>query len=398
MRKLLVIARHEFRQALRTKIILMSMIVLPISLAALMAIPGLIATHATGKTETIAILDRTGRQIGSQLKQALTEPRVRDSIGPAFDVVTVLEQPPATAATNKAVYDSLVMQVHRDRLTYLLVIGSDAVSNDSSLILVSNATNMVSERRISKKLQQVLASARLAEAHVALSIDSVLALTHPPDLLVIDSKAALGLARGAVDPEASFAIGLLLAMLLFFLVLMSANVLTSTTIKEKQSRIMEVLVSSASPLQIMFGKILGSGSTFLLQTGLFVFLPVGFLFVWQGFSVSVDPSLSRILLNPVTLAFVLAFYVCAYLMYAAFFTMVGGILNNERDSSYFAMPATFFLMSPLYIFAGGSMDPNSAFVQALSFIPPLTPSVMIMRIVAIVPLQTSPSLFSGIVG
>ena len=140
--------------------------------------------------------------------------------------------------------------------------------------------------------------------------------------------------------------------------------------EEKSSRVIEVLLSAVSPIELMAGKILGQMAVSGLVLSLYVGMGLALLtsFALLGL---VDLSL---------LVYLVLFFLIAYLVYAAIFGAIGAAVNEMREAQALMTPVMLVLMTP-WLFASAIVaDPNGTFSTALSLIPPVNTFAMMVRL------------------
>jgi ABC-2 type transport system permease protein len=159
-----------------------------------------------------------------------------------------------------------------------------------------------------------------------------------------------------------------------------AQMLLTNTIEEKSNRIIEVLLSSISPVQLMTGKIAGiaaTGLTIVSSWILVLFLGIRFVLPWMGSDLPFD--LSFIVRDPVFLTSFLAYFLLGYLFYASLLCGIGAVCNSLKEAQNLMTPVTVLLMVPLFAMIPVAMDPNSTLAKFMSYIPPFTPFIMMNR-------------------
>lgn len=159
-------------------------------------------------------------------------------------------------------------------------------------------------------------------------------------------------------------------MLIWMGAFVSANYLLTTTIEEKSNKVMEVLLSAVSPLQLMTGKIIGQAMVGLVMVGMYLGLGVAAL---TGLAVA-D------LIEWQDLVYFIVYYIMAYFMIASIMAAIGSAVSDLREAQSLLTPAMLLLMIPLFLWWPISDSPNSMLATVTSFIPPLTPFVMILRV------------------
>jgi len=158
-------------------------------------------------------------------------------------------------------------------------------------------------------------------------------------------------------------------MLLFMSVMTSGQYLLTSTVEEKSNRVVEVLLSAVSAMELMTGKILGQ-----MAVGLLV------LSLYAGLGLLALVSFATLgLIDPVLIVFLLIFYVLAFFTFASLMAAVGSAVNEMREAQSLMMPIMMVLVVPMMLWLPLSRDPNSMLAVVLSFVPPLNSFVMLLR-------------------
>jgi ABC-type Na+ efflux pump permease subunit len=165
------------------------------------------------------------------------------------------------------------------------------------------------------------------------------------------------------------------AGLLVFGVMIGGQTLLTQTVEEKSNRVIEVLLSAVSPIELMAGKILGQMAVSMLVLALYIgmglFLLVSFAMIG--------------LLDPVLIVYFAVFFVISYLLFAAVFSAVGAAVNEMREAQSLMTPVMLALMAPWMFAPVIGREPNSTFAVALSFIPPVNTFAMMIRLASATP-------------
>ena len=148
-----------------------------------------------------------------------------------------------------------------------------------------------------------------------------------------------------------------------------ADALTSL-IEEKTSRVVEVLLSAVSPLELMAGKILGLFAVGVTTAMVYV-IALGVVAGSTGLFQAPNATL---------LALFLVYYLLGFAMYASLFAGIGAAFNTLKDAQAIMMPLSLVLVLPIMFWMNIAQHPNSLFAVALSIFPPTAPTVMIVRI------------------
>ncbi len=171
-----------------------------------------------------------------------------------------------------------------------------------------------------------------------------------------------------------------ISFILWLAVFGVSQMLLTNTIEEKSNRVLEILLSSISPLQLMAGKIAGIALTGLtiLSGWSASLLVVGFLLADPGIGpTEVNPT--PIMGAPLYLASFLLYFILGYLFYATLLVGIGSICNTLKEAQNLMIPVSLLLFMPVLSMLPVAKDPNGDLAMVLSFIPPFTPFVMMNR-------------------
>jgi ABC-type Na+ efflux pump permease subunit len=165
------------------------------------------------------------------------------------------------------------------------------------------------------------------------------------------------------------------AGLLVFGIMIGGQTLLTQTIEEKSSRVVEVLLSAVSPLELMAGKILGQMAVSMLVLALYILIGLALLssFAMLG------------LLDPLLIVYLIVFFLVGYLVFASVFAAVGAAVNEMREAQSLMTPIMLALMAPWFFAAPIGRDPNAAFSIAMSLIPPVNTFAMMVRLASSTP-------------
>ncbi len=158
-------------------------------------------------------------------------------------------------------------------------------------------------------------------------------------------------------------------LLLLMSIMTSGSALLTTTVEEKSNRVVEILLSAVSPMQLLVGKILG-------QMG------VGFLVLalYAGLGIAALVSFAAMgLVDPMLLVFLMIFFVLAYFTLASLFAAIGSAVNEMREAQSLMTPVMLIVIVPWVLWLPISRNPDSALAVVLSFLPPLSNFVMLLR-------------------
>jgi ABC-2 type transport system permease protein len=392
MSKLWVVIKREYLQVVKKKSFVIGIFLIPLLMAGFMLLPAWLAQRKSSSTEYLAVIDQSGSGLGQDFAESLAEYKLDDEVTPYYHVTNVFEIDVGDSLRFAAIRDSLREEVNEQNVKYFLVVKPEPQMSDTNLYLVTNSDNFRTLRRFERQLSNLISSIKLKETNINLPIDSVLSLTERIDLKLQDTKGE------AIPFEIKYFAALIFVMIMFGMMIGYGALVMRSVIDEKNSRIMEVLMSSISPFQLMLGKVIGLGAATLTQVG--VWLVVGGVIWFMGGALAMDfnPAIARMIFNPVIIVFFVLLLVTGYLMISTIYALIGSIVNSEKEAQGFLMPVNLSIILPVMIGIYVVQEPNSLVAVALSFIPPFAPTMMMMRLVFVAPTVVEYSFFSGILG
>lgn len=178
-------------------------------------------------------------------------------------------------------------------------------------------------------------------------------------------------------------IGILLATLVFLSIFMYSNQVMRGVIEEKSSRIVEIIISSVKPFELMLGKVVGVGMVGITQFLLWICIAYFGINYFKVFDINFGGLLSGIKIPysmPVIIAVPFAYFIGGYFLYSALFAAVGSMIDNESESQQFVVPVTAPLIFTLMLAQTAILnDPNGNIAYWLSVIPFTSPIAMMVR-------------------
>lgn len=355
--------RREFVERVRTKWFWVATLIGPLFFAAIMVVPVLMAR--SGGIRQIAVVDDTRTGFGERVAADLSTSR-------SFRAHRV--------AAELGVLDSLTAEVEAKRLDGFLILPSDVVETGRAEYRGSNVSSMQAVEDLQRGLNRLIVKARLEREGVNPAV-----VDRAQIRILLDTKK---ISRGRTTSESaggSFIMAYIMAVLLFMAILLYGVNVMSSVLEEKTNRIMEVLVSSLKPFEMMLGKVLGAGAVSFLQFLIWA-LSARLLISQRGSLLRMvgvqGEASSGFQMPPIpgsTIAVFLTFFLGGFLLYSAMFAAVGAMSRNEQEARQAQQPVTFLLMISYLSIFGLTNDPNSTFSRALSLIPFTSPIAMPVR-------------------
>ena len=272
--------------------------------------------------------------------------------------------------------DELKAQISDEEIKSFLVLSVNDAQTIQATYTSKNANEIENPMVIREALQNV--QTNLMAISLNLSNEQVTRLFAP---IEFDQNAVSATSKS--EKELSEARGLvyILIFVIYIAVIYYSNMIAMEVATEKSSRVMEIIISSVSPVKHMFAKIAGVGTLGLLQIALFGV--VGFIalktsasdltsgvFTFFGFA---NVSVS-------TIVFAVIFFLLGYFLYATLAALLGSLVSRTEDVQQLLLPMTFLIIIASFIAFSGIGNPEASYVQVASYIPFFTPLVMFLRV------------------
>ena len=381
--KIGIIIAREFLQRVTKKSFIITTILFPVLMIGLMIAPALIMAFSTTETKEIYVIDHSGI-VAQNLKSS-------DEVS----FVIADEGAPDTLRTHGNSYG-------------VLFIGNNIVEKPGNVQLYTGeASSMAVERTITSQMEEIIKDEKLKQYNIE-NINEI--------LRNVETTVTLQTFRTDSDNEestssssmVSYAIGTLLSLVLYMFLLMYGQMVMTSIIEEKNNRVLEVMVSSVKPTQLMVGKILGIGSVAVTQIaiwGVLISSAVGILLpmllpadimaqatalnagTLDSSASNVDADLLGVIAAAGNVAYIVklfalmaAFLLGGFLFYAAMFAAIGSAVDNIQDASQLQTAAIMPIIIALVISMSVATDPNSPLAFWTSLVPFTSPMIMMMRI------------------
>ena len=384
MNKIGIIITREFNERVRKKSFIITTILMPLLMIGLMVAPSLMMLFAKGDQKSLVVIDQSG------------------IIAPSLEGDDEITFTPMDVTLDEARADSNIFGV--------LWIGSDVVDNPSNVKLYTNSSSSMSlESNLASQMEKIIERERLKRY----DIENLEQIMQDVKVRVSFTTFRNDLSEEGEDEEATsstiaYLLGLVLGMMLYMFLIIYGSMVMTSVIEEKGSRVLDVLVSSVNPFQLMMGKILGVASVAVTQIAIWGVLVCGIgavvlpalmpedvmqtvEAVQMGQMTSVEADIDADLLSAVSLAtdvgglvmmfvWLLLFLVGGFLFYSAMFAAVGSAVDSIQDANQLQTPITVPIILALILAMSVFNDPNSTLAFWGSIIPFTSPVVMMARV------------------
>lgn len=382
MSKIPLIIESEYMSRVRKKSFLVMTLLTPILMVLLVSLPAMLTLFKHSEMRNVTVVDHTGLYTG------------------VFEnndeyTFTYLNEQKTT------------QQLRSDEAPYAYIVITDNLLNkpDAITIYSHKQTTAGFESIIKNSIEEHLHEVKLATYDI-------------PDLpqIIEESNVKVAISSIRFDEEGdtqtsaglATAVGMMSTFLIYMFLFMYGGMVMNSVMQEKTNRIVEVMVSSVKPFELMLGKIISVGLVGLTQIGIWVILIVGLgigvttimgipmlkgneaeLMAQAqaaGSMATVDPEMLNIVQTLSSIDFtqiivcLILYFIGGYVIYASLFAAIGSAVDNEADTNQFMVPITIIIIFAFYVGLFSAEDPEGAMAWWCSMIPFTSPIVMMVRI------------------
>ena len=384
--KIGIIIGREFNERVRKKSFIISTLLTPLLMIGLMLAPMLVAQYSEENKKQIVVVDDTDA-IGAMMQST-------------DEVEFIPTELPIEAARSE----------HSDKYA-ILHIGRNIMDDATDARLYTNSTASITlEQNITAQLRMVIESTKLQQQNIE-NLPKIMSEVKSDVKLQSLSNEEEATDNGAKSKSSIVAtvIAYVLSFILYMFILLYGVMVMQSVIEEKNSRVLEVMVSSVRPMEMMLGKILGVASVALLQIVIWLVLIVGVGYfvmpelipdemamavsmLQQGASPdtigsTTDMGLLQAIVTLTDVAYLakilvslLVFMIGGFLLYAALFAAIGSAVDTPQDAQQLQTPVTIPIILSIIVMLSVINDPTSNLAFWFSMIPLTSPIVMMARI------------------
>ena len=374
--KIWTIIKHEYTSKVKSKGFIISSILGPLILVLIFGVSIFASIMSVNEiSKKVSVVDKSGGEIGEKLVK-------RDK---GLFVISETD-----------IIDSLRQKVLDEKIDAFLVIPADFIEKGKATIYSKGGGGFGFTAKIDNHLDAVLRLERLQSS----GVDSSIVKLIESDADIVAKKIT---ESGNVEKDYTTilaGLGYFLGFFIYIMLLIYGQYVSRGVIEEKANRIIEVLASSAKPIQIMLGKVLGIGMLGLTQ--IVFWIVMGFILMMaagpvvssfmpdsgaikQGMDLAASQSAMPFEIPSIPLGIIVAFvyyFIIGYFMYSTVFAAVGSAVDQESDAAQLQQPIIFAIIIPILFLMPVSSNPDSTLAVVLSLIPFFTPILMTVRIAA----------------
>lgn len=378
-----IIIKREFMERAGKKSFIFTTLLMPLLMLALMAAPSLIMLFSKGDSRQVEVIDESGF--------------IFDKLKSNEDIAFVRAEAPL---------DSLVKNEDTDAV---LVIPAGVANGSDGLLLYSRKASSLSlESGITSQVNDIIENERIASYNIA-GLDKILEEIHSDVSLKAYRTESTSEEAKESSAGLSYGLGLVLMLILYMVMLIYGQMVMTSIIEEKNNRVLELVVSSVKPVQLMLGKICGIGLVAVTQIVIWAVLiglmtafllpaimPAELLEQVQTYNAAgavaasdtgIDPEMIQIVARLSDVGYILSLFcymalylIGGFMLYAAIYAAIGSAVDNIQDASQLQSIPMFLIIFGMMFSMMAAQDPSSGIAVALSYVPFTSPMVMMSRI------------------
>jgi ABC-2 type transport system permease protein len=361
-----LILKREYLERVRTKSFLISTLIFPALILALVVLPTKMANMKSSGTRHIVVASSD-----AQLAAAVSERLNQSATGPKYKVDVDLN-------LSEAERNALRDKVSNGELDGYLWLSDDLLAERKGIYGARDTSDFVQMAVLRNAVSDALMKQQLAGHGIsAAEADQLLKEVKLETLRI--KRGAESRASGVTEFLSVF----LLVMMLYITVLVYGVSVMRSVLEEKTSRVVEVLLSSLSARDLMAGKVLGVGAVGLTQ--ILIWVVIAAVLATPGAVAAASPEAGGLELPWSSLAFFGLFFVLGYLLYSAMFAALGAMVNSEHEAQQWQFFVTLPIIIPMVMLTYVLRQPSAPFSVVMSLFPLFAPILMYLRIVVQTP-------------
>jgi ABC-2 type transport system permease protein len=365
-RKVRAIIKREYVEHIRKKAFWIFTILMPLLWVGMIGISILSTSRLAGKKK-IAVVDQTGRVFGP-LRDVVASSKDRDR----FELVSRAPGPEGIAALEERLKKEIGAKDEREKIDAFIVVDADSLKRGKVEYWAASISDVMFQEILERDLNKALLQTRLADRGLS------------PDV-IREVQETVSIEPKSTNPKSTvgFWISYIFMFFLFFTLIQYGMFNLRGVIEEKANRVVEIVISSVRPTELMLGKIVGIGCVGLTQYAIWSVLAMNMaLLSGTGIAAMLPGGTIPTIPLSIVLYFVL-YFLLGYFFFASVYTAIGAPFNTEQEAQQLAMIPTWLLVIPMMFWWGIVNNPNSTLATVFSFIPLMTPVVMFMRLTLI---------------
>ena len=370
MNRILRVAQREYIEAVKTKTFIVSVLMTPVLIGVIIFFTSRLSLDAIGPRppRSVAVTDLTGR-LADHLEVSFDR---YNEAHPQRPIVLELLPPEPDL---DALLARAKQRVRQGEWHAYAVMEEGVVDGDGKVRLYTHskrAADIDISGTIDRLLTQPVVDMRCALRDLSPALLAEIRYVPVEQLAADVGPASQDTRMSEIDQVVRMMVPFFFMFLMLMGIFGTGQQMLSSVIEEKSSRVIEMLLSALTPFQFMAGKILGLAAIGLTVITIWS-VPAVVVLGLQGINLDLGAALP--------ICFVI-YYILGFLLFSSILGALGSICNTIKEAQSLMMPMSLILVLPMVAWFNIAQNPDAAFAQILSYVPPITPMVMILRISA----------------
>ena len=390
--KIITVIKREYMTRIKSKGFIVSLCLMPALMCGMIFLSGFLATIDPQAKEMrkLGVIDETG-EIFAQMQAAIAGHPTFQRKG---ELIYQLSE--ESAATEEAKTE-LRERVNTKGLYAYLEIPKDVYANGEVRFYARTATNFEVQRALRRIVSDIVRNKRFAETgYSQREVSQLMRSVRFSAYAIKSSKGKNGAeVESPIETGARLGIGYVLVFVLYMFVLIYANSIMRSVLEEKTTRIVEVIISSIKPHQLLLGKLVGVCSVCLTMFAIWVLFgvllmmninPLLGVFGIGNLPVEILGVIETVKASSAeVLTYFFIYFIIGFFMYSTLYAIIGAICNSEEEAQQTGAPLPMLLIIPLMLMFYLFRVPDSTLSVLLSHVPFFSPILMFMRINVLMP-------------
>lgn len=373
MKNIYLIISREYLERVRKKSFIIVTLLMPLFMIAMMVAPSLVMLYNTSDQKQVVVVDRSGL--------------IADNL---------YETPEVTFIREMGMSKSEACNIYNAEsgIFGVLYIGETIEARDSVQLITNSSSSMMLEENIAAQIESIVEREKLKAYNID-NLEEILANIETNISLATYLNDGSGEEESmeSTSTGVNYILGIVLGMMLYMIIILYGQMVLTSVVEEKSSRVIDVMVTSCTPFQLMMGKILGIAAVALTQIGIWALLVLSaskFLVpvVFSADVVAANDMMLGAALGTITdtgylaslFVYLTLFILGGFLLYASLYAAAGSAVDSIQDSQQFNSIIMIPIILAIIIMMSVFNDPNSPIAFWSSMIPFTSPIVMIARI------------------
>lgn len=400
MKKFLAVLKREYKRVVFTWAFLITTFLMPL-LASLFVVVPMLIFSIEGETTRIAVADSKGeiaRRFRLNLSKEKLRERAEDAARESLKDLTASQNDQlertskqmggsfsfveynATGKTDIQISNELKSLVAEKKIEAFVIVPPDiSAENAEFSFFTRKAGDFIINTAIEDALNDAVRAQRLADADI--SEEKLRAINKRIDFKSFQLTEDGDTKGTDSGPVAAFVV----AMLIYIVLAIYGQAIMSAIVEEKETRISEILFSSARPFELMMGKLVGVGLAGLTQLAIWISSLLVVLTFAAATAALNELEITIPTISVLTIVYFFVFFLLGYFIYATIYALIGSMVTSMQEGSQFAFPPIMLLLVGLYFCFAVVRDPNSTLAFWVSIAPFFAPIVMPVRILSEMP-------------